>query len=50
VARGATYVISVTNSGAPGARGRLVVDGKAVDGNLVPYAPAGAEVRVEVTL
>ena len=43
VARGATYVISVTNSGAPGARGRLVVDGTPIDGNLVPYAPAGAD-------
>ena len=50
VARGATYVISVTNSGTPGARGRLVVDGTPIDGNLVPYAPAGVEVRVEVTV
>jgi cellobiose phosphorylase len=50
VARGATYVVRVTNSGAPGARGRLVVDGAPIDGNLVPYAPAGAEVRVEVTV
>ncbi len=50
VARGATYEISVTNSGAPGARGRLVVDGRPVDGNHVPYAPAGSTVRVEVTV
>ncbi|TQL02511.1 GH36-type glycosyl hydrolase domain-containing protein [Cellulomonas sp. SLBN-39] len=50
VARGATYEISVTNSGARGARGRLVVDGAAVEGNVVPYAPAGSTVRVEVTL
>jgi len=50
VARGATYVISVANSGAPGARGRLVVDGTPIEGNLVPYAPAGATVRVQVTV
>lgn len=50
VARGATYVVHVTNSGARGARGRLVVDGKPVEGNLVAYAPAGTTVRVEVTL
>jgi len=29
----------------------LLVDGKAVDGNVVPLAPAGrADVKVEVTL
>ncbi|GEA85823.1 glycosyl transferase [Cellulomonas sp. A375-1] len=50
VARGATYEIVVTNSGAEGARGRLVVDGTPVEGNVVPYAPAGATVRVEVTV
>jgi cellobiose phosphorylase len=50
VARGATYVISVANSGTPGARGRLVVDGTPVEGNLVPYAPAGSTVQVEVTV
>ncbi len=50
VARAATYVIQVTNSGAPGSRGRLVVDGVPIEGNRVPYAPAGATVRVEVTL
>ena len=50
VARGATYEISVTNSGERGARGRLVVDGAPVEGNLVPYAPPGSTVRVEVTL
>lgn len=49
-ARGATYEVSVTNSGTPGARGRLVVDGTPVEGNLVPYAPPGATVRVEVTV
>jgi cellobiose phosphorylase len=50
VARGATYEIVVTNSGADGARGSLVVDGVPVEGNVVPYAPAGSTVRVEVTL
>ena len=50
VARGATYEISVTNSGAPGARGRLTVDGVAVEGNHVPYAPAGSTVKVDVVL
>ncbi|MBO3089595.1 GH36-type glycosyl hydrolase domain-containing protein [Cellulomonas dongxiuzhuiae] len=50
VARGATYEITVTNSGARGSRGTLVVDGSPVEGNHVPYAPAGSTVRVEVTL
>ena len=50
VARGATYEISVTNSGAPGARGRLTVDGVAVEGNHVPYAPAGSTVKVDAVL
>jgi cellobiose phosphorylase len=49
-ARGATYEIVVTNSGTPGARGTLVVDGTPVEGNTVPYAPAGSTVRVEVTV
>ena len=42
--RGATYVISVTNSGGKGAK--LTVDGAAIEGNHVPYAPAGATVKV----
>ena len=50
VARGATYEISVTNSGARGSRARLVVDGAPIDGTLVPYAEPGSRVRVEVTL
>ncbi|MDM8085901.1 glycosyl transferase [Cellulomonas cellasea] len=49
-ARGAVYEITVTNSGAPGARAALEVDGVAVDGNVVPYAPAGATVKVRATL
>ncbi len=50
VARGARYEIVVTNAGAPGARGRLVVDGVPLEGSTVPYAPAGTTVRVEVTV
>ena len=50
VARGATYEITVRNSGEPGARARLVVDGEPIEGNEVPYAPAGATVRIEATL
>lgn len=44
--RGATYEISVKNSGK-GGQASLTVDGKAVAGNLVPYAAAGAVVKVE---
>ncbi len=50
VARGATYEITVRNSGAEGSRARLTVDGVAIEGNEVPYAPAGAVVRVEAVL
>jgi cellobiose phosphorylase len=39
--RGAEYRIAVTR----GDRG-LAVDGRAIDGNLVPLAPAGATVEV----
>jgi cellobiose phosphorylase len=49
-ARGATYEVTVTNSGTPGARGSLVVDGIPIEGNTVPYAPAGSTVTVEVTV
>jgi cellobiose phosphorylase len=48
VARGARYEITVTNSGEPGARGRLVVDGTPIEGRTVPYAPEGSTVVVEV--
>jgi cellobiose phosphorylase len=48
--RGATYEVTVTNSGAPGSRARLTVDGQPIDGNRVPYAPAGALVRIEAVL
>ncbi len=44
-ARGATYVIQVENSGKAGSS-QLTVDGKPVEGNLVPYAKPGATVQV----
>lgn len=44
-ARGATYNITVKNSGAA-ANARLSVDGKAISGNIVPYAAAGSVVNV----
>ncbi|WP_182112723.1 GH36-type glycosyl hydrolase domain-containing protein [Actinotalea sp. JY-7876] len=50
VARGATYEITVTNSGTEGARAALEVDGVAIEGNEVPYAPAGATVKVTARL
>jgi cellobiose phosphorylase len=43
--RGAEYRISVTNRAA-GKPAKLVVDGKPVEGTLVPYAPAGTIVTV----
>ncbi len=49
-ARGATYVIDVTNSGTPGARARLVVDGVPIEGQLVRYAAPGSTVHVVATL
>ena len=50
--RGATYEIFVTqDKSAPGRRAtRLVVDGEEVEGNLVPPAPAGSSVKVELSL
>ncbi|WP_028049240.1 GH36-type glycosyl hydrolase domain-containing protein [Cellulomonas sp. URHD0024] len=45
VARGATYEIHVTT----GATASITVDGEPLEGHLVPYAPAGSVVRVEVT-
>jgi cellobiose phosphorylase len=47
-ARGATYRIHVLNSGGTGAR--LTVDGTPVEGQLVPWAPAGTTVHVEAVL
>ncbi|MFW7414681.1 GH36-type glycosyl hydrolase domain-containing protein [Demequina sp. SO4-18] len=47
-ARGATYVITVKSTGAKGAT--LTVDGVGIEGNTVPYAPAGSTVEVVATL
>src|SRR5688572_21978211 len=44
--RGAVYEITVKNGG--GTEPKLKVDGKAIEGHIVPYAPKGAKVRVEV--
>jgi cellobiose phosphorylase len=43
--RGASYEIHVTNAGT--GQPRLRVDGRPIDGTVVPYAPAGSTVRVE---
>jgi cellobiose phosphorylase len=48
--RGATYVIEVTNSGVPGSRARLEVDGQPIEGNRVPYAPADSKVHIRAVL
>jgi cellobiose phosphorylase len=45
--RGAEYRITVKNQGT-GKPARLVVDGKAVEGTLVPWVAKGATVAVEV--
>jgi len=50
VVRGATYEITVRNSGTPGARARLTVDGNPIEGRLVPYAAPGTTVRVDCTV
>ncbi len=47
--RGAEYRITVKNQ-ATGKPARLVVDGKPVEGTLVPYASEGATVTVRVEL
>ncbi len=47
---GATYEVSVHNAGTRGARASLIVDGVAIEGNRVPYAPAGTVVRIEATV
>jgi len=44
-ARGATYNIHVKNSGAA-ASAQLTVNGKKIEGNLVPYAKPGEVVEV----
>jgi cellobiose phosphorylase len=46
--RGATYLVAVSKPEGVAARvTRLVVDGKDVEGNLVPLAKAGSTVEVE---
>ena len=45
--RGAEYRINVKNSGK-GEAPKLIVDGKPLKGDLVPYAAAGATVIVDV--
>jgi cellobiose phosphorylase len=49
-ARGATYVITVSNSGRAGSRASLEVDGVAIKGRTVPYVPRGSVVQVRATL
>ncbi|MBX2811156.1 MAG: glycosyl transferase [Myxococcales bacterium] len=44
--RGATYKIQVKNSGEA-RKPKLTVDGKPIQGSIVPYAPEGSTVRVE---
>jgi cellobiose phosphorylase len=44
-ARGAVYNITVKNSGAA-APAKLTVNGKAINGNIVPYAAKGSTVEV----
>jgi cellobiose phosphorylase len=48
--RGATYVIRVKNGGSGKPPSKLVVDGKEIAGNQIPYAKAGATVKVECTV
>ena len=50
VARGATYEISVVNSGVDGSRATLTVDGVEIEGNTVPYASPGSTVQVTARL
>lgn len=47
--RGATYQISVERMGS-GAETSLTVDGKHLEGNLVPLAKPGKMVRVQVII
>ena len=46
--RGAEYRIAITNAGED--QPRVSVDGRPIDGSIVPYAPAGSTVAVEVTI
>ena len=44
--RGATYKIHVKSTGGTG-KAKLVVDGKPIEGNIVPFAKAGSTVHIE---
>ena len=44
--RGATYIIRVTNA-LKNDQPKLSVDGREIEGTLVPYAEAGATVNIE---
>ena len=48
--RGAQYRIWVRNSGKQGAVPKLVVDGKPIQGDIVPYAAPGSVVAIECEL
>jgi cellobiose phosphorylase len=49
--RGATYRIAITKPvGITGRIGSLVVDGRPMEGNIVPPRPAGADVTVDGTI
>jgi cellobiose phosphorylase len=45
--RGAEYVVRVKNAGGGARAPRLIVDGKSVPGDLVPYAPPGSRVLID---
>jgi cellobiose phosphorylase len=45
--RGAEYEVRVKNVGGGSKAPKLTVDGKAIDGDLVPYAPKGARVVID---
>ena len=45
--RGAEYRIAITNAGE--GEPRVSVDGRSIDGSIVPYAPAGSVVNVAVS-
>jgi Cellobiose phosphorylase len=49
--RGATYIIEVKNpNGAMKGVKSLTVDGKAIEGNIIPLMPVGGTYKVEVVL
>jgi cellobiose phosphorylase len=45
--RGAEYVVRVTNAKGGTQPPKLTVNGKAIEGNQVPYAPRGARVVID---